>query len=128
MSTAPTPDRPEQGTSRLTPRAPGTPGDEDSGYGDSNRVGRAAASDEDRASDHPRGDRDDATDLPIGSALASAGAGSGEDQGRERTSGAGHDASSGPASLGATSGGERASAGPADGSRSSRDHRNSLDD
>ncbi|MEG3192082.1 hypothetical protein [Lysobacter sp. D1-1-M9] len=121
MSTAPTPDRAEQGASRLTPRPPGTPGDEASGYGDSNPVGRnagdggrSAASGDESTSDHQRRDRDDAKDPPIGSALASAGAGNG--------------ASSGSASLGATSGGERASAGPADGSRSSRDHRNSLED
>lgn len=64
--------------------------------------------------------RDDGADtLPIGSALAA--------QGVPPAAGADADLTSGPATLGATAGGERASAGRADANRSSRDHRNSLD-
>lgn len=55
---------------------------------------------------------------PIASALAD----------RDRTAGAGSDMSSGPGTLGATSGGERAATGRSDANRSSKDHGNTLED
>ncbi|MFC0679680.1 hypothetical protein ACFFGH_17720 [Lysobacter korlensis] len=62
--------------------------------------------------------RSDDRDMPIGSALAS-------DQIRganDPTTGAGADLTSGPDTLGAATGGERAVAGRSDANRSSRDH------
>jgi hypothetical protein len=109
---------------RLTPRAPDTPasddradtGQTDAGTGGGNLVGSrepaSAASDGGRAG-------------PIGSELANA-------QGRNpevpgAAAGAGNNPRSGSHSLGATTGGERASAGRADANRSSRDDGNSRE-
>lgn len=131
MATRSTSGSGEEPRSRLTPRPPGTPGDESSGYGDSNPIGHnsdeevagasAGASASPEPGDplfEPREGQDDANAgdaQPTGSAAAGS---------RGGASGAGNDLSSGPGTLGAASGGERASAGRADANRSSRDHRN----
>lgn len=60
-------------------------------------------------------DEDDA--MPVGSALAA--------QDGAPAAGSGDDLTSGPSTLGATTGGERASAGRSDANRNSRDHGNS---
>jgi hypothetical protein len=135
MSTSSTPDRPTQGGSRLTQRAPDAPAsddradtgrNEDAGYGGGNLVGSSTSGIESAASAQAgtsHGDAGNAAagdDQPIGSALAGSGDGD--------TAGAGSAAESGPGTLGAASGGERAAAGQADANRSSRDHGNSLDD
>jgi hypothetical protein len=78
---------------------------------------------------HGDADRADADgdDVPIGSALASATGIDGDRRGSNPTAGGDADLTSGPSTLGATTGGERASAGRADANRNSRDHGNSLD-
>lgn len=63
-------------------------------------------------------DREKDEGEPIASALADG----------DRTAGAGSDMSSGPGTLGATSGGERAATGRSDANRSSKDHGNALED
>ena len=134
MSTSSPSDRPSQPGSRLTPRAPDAPAsddradngrNDDAGYGGGNLVGSNTSGIESAASaqtgtSHGGGDEAPAGDLPIGSALAASDG--------NNPSGTGNASESGPGTLGATSGGERASAGRADVNRSSRDHGNSLDE
>lgn len=115
---------PNDPSSRLTPRPPGTPGDEDSGYEDSNAAGRNTAEESQRASDtteireHRRMAESDPEAQPVDPALVAGG---------EDMVGVANDMTTGPDTMGATTGGERASAGHADGSRSSRNGGNSGD-
>ena len=134
MSTPSTSDRPSRPGSRLTPRAPDVPAsderadngrNDDAGYGGGNLVGSNTSGIESAASaqngtSHGSGDNEVPGDQPIGSALA--------DSDGSGATGTGNASGSGPGALGATSGGERAAAGRADGNRSSRDHGKSLDD
>lgn len=109
---------------RRTPRPPRTPGDAESGYGDSNRVGhnsdeevrRALATTADVS--RPSGN-DQPSDSEKSPASTAGNAGTESD-----VSGAGNAVESGPAALGANTGGERAAAGRSDAKRSSRDHGN----
>ncbi|GHA79514.1 hypothetical protein [Cognatilysobacter bugurensis] len=83
---------------------------------------------------HGRGDRSDAGDeaddrkgdVPIGSALQAAQGMGGSAGARNATADAGGDLASGPNTLGATTGGERAVAGRTDANRNSRDDHSSL--
>jgi hypothetical protein len=136
MSTSSTPDRsPSPSGSRLTPHAPDAPasgdradngGNDDAGYGGGNLVGSNTSGLESAASAQSGTSHGEGTGTgksksdPIGSALAA--------ERGDPAAGAGNDLSSGPGTLGATSGGERAAAGSGDLNRSSRDHGNSLDD
>ncbi len=109
---------PDDPSSRLTPRPPGTPGGEDSGYGDSNAVGHNTTEEIQRASDsaatggHRPTAESDQEPQPVDPALVAGG---------EDIVGVANDMSTGPDTMGATTGGESASAGHADGYRSSRD-------
>lgn len=114
---------------RLTPRAPDTPASDDradtgrndaAGSGGDNLVGTRERGSPASRRTTDTGSRDAGGRAdPIGSALASA-------RGRQRNApdaaaGSANTAGSGPHSLGAATGGERASAGRADADRSSRD-------
>lgn len=138
MGTSSGPGRRDELTSRLPRRAPDTP-ENSSDYGGGNLVGSEKGTDDlsdvDRRSQATATHRNTRTSgtpsprtQPIGSALASTTGRNDDAAGGGATAGAGSDLSSGPDTLGATSGGERASAGSSDSNRSSRDHRNSLDD
>jgi len=138
MGTSSGPGRRDELPSRLTRRAPDTP-ENSSDYGGGNLTGSEKGSDDvpgrgqakpgSRDARKPGDERDTRSeDQPIGSALASSTGRNVDAAGGGATAGAGSDLSSGPDTLGATSGGERASAGSSDSNRSSRDHRNSLDD
>lgn len=108
-------------SSRLTPRPPGTPGDEDSGYGDSNATGHNTDEEIQRASGagaisgHRKMAETDPDAQPVDPALIAGG---------EDIVGVGNDMTTGPDTMGATTGSERASAGRADSNRSSRDDGN----
>lgn len=118
--------------SRLTPRAPDTPAsddradtgqDDDTGSGGGNFVGSrepasTASGGGDTGARHGRAD-------PVGSALANAHGRNPEKS--DPAAGAGNNPGAGSHSLGATTGGERASAGRADANRSSRDDDNSRE-
>lgn len=139
MGTSSGPGHRDEPPSRLTRRAPETP-ENSTDYGGGNLVGSEKGCRDIAKGDQPTsedndarkrmdGDREAAAkDQPIGSALASATGRNDDAAGGGTTAGAGSDLSSGSSTLGATSGGERASAGSSDSNRSSRDHRNSLDD
>ena len=109
-------------SARLTPRPPGSPGatgtDNLRGSSGGNLVG-AEGSGLDEARGVGPGDASLLDrDVPIGSALTGT---------RQRMpTGAGHAADAGPQTLGATSGGERVSAGRAPDTRSSRIDDNTL--
>ena len=109
---------------RLTPRPPGAPGatgtDSLRGFSGGNLMGAEGSGlDEVRGVEPGEASLLD-RDVPIGSALTAA-------RGQPGVpTGAGHAATSGPQTLGATSGGERASAGSAPGTRSSRTDDNTL--
>lgn len=119
--------QPTRGDSRKTPvpqsdTDPTTTPGGDAGFGGGNLVGsnvsgQEAAAAGTRGTTHQPASRDEADgeDGPIGSALAD----------DHPPAGAGSDLSSGPGTLGANSGGERASAGRNDPDRSSRDGGNS---
>ena len=138
MGTSSGPGHRDELPSRLTQRAPDTPEDS-TDYGGGNLVGSEKGSRDISGRDQAKPEEQDAKkrkdgkeakakDQPIGSALASATGRNDDAAGGGATAGAGSDLSSGPDTLGATSGGERASAGSSDSNRSSRDHRNILDE
>lgn len=112
---------PNHPSSRLTPRPPGTPGDQDSGYRDSNAAGHDTEEEIQRASGsatsggRERMAESDEGAQPVDPALIAGG---------ENMVGVANDMTTGPAPMGATSGGEHASAVHADGRRSSRDEGN----
>lgn len=115
-------------TPRPTPTPPGTPGaigdDTLRGFSGGNLVGSwGSGLDEARGVAPGDGSLLD-RDMPIGSDLARATSGSSTDA---VPAAAGNTLSAGPGTLGANSGGERASAGTASGTRSSRDHGNTLE-
>lgn len=126
----------DQPSSRLTQRAPDTPGDtgadDTSGYGGANLVGsnvsglEAAARSEPGTSHGSMRGEDTGGRQPIGSALADAHGRNPNAPGGGSTAGAADGAlSAGPKTLGPAIGGERASAGRGDDNRSSRDRGNS---
>jgi hypothetical protein len=115
--------------SRLTPRPPGAPGasGEDAlhRFSGGNLVGSwGSGLDERRGVEPGEGSLLD-RDVPIGSALAGTSERNAVEQDTAPT-GAGQAATSGARTLGATSGGERASAGTAPDARSSRSDGNTL--
>jgi hypothetical protein len=97
---------PDDPSSRLPPRPPGTPGPADSGSGVGNAAGRNTGGEIGHASES------DEDAQPIDPALIAGG---------EDIVGVANDMTTGQDTMGATTGGERASAGQADGRRSSRD-------
>lgn len=74
------------------------------------------------------GENEGPEDVRIASELASANGIDNEGRGSDPTAGAGQDLSSGPATLGGATGGERALAGTSDANRSSSDHTPTYDD
>jgi len=99
---------PNDPSSRLTPRASGTAGDEDSGYGDSNAAGRNGVEDVNPASDaaavgkHRPMAESDQDAQPVDPALIAGG---------EDLVGVANDMTTGADTMGATSDRERASLG-----------------
>lgn len=130
MSITPGASERDAAPARLTNRPPGVPGasgdDNLQGLGGGNLVGSwASGLDEAKGVQPGDGSLVD-RDMPIGSALSNAQGRYAGTRGDALPTGTGNALDSGPQTLGATSGGERASAGTAPDARSSRSDANTL--